>query len=275
MDCLYDLHSHSYCSDGQLSPEQLVNLAIEQGVGVLALTDHDTVSGIAEAMQAAQGKIDIIPGIEFSSQWQGRNIHIVGLQIDVTSPILQDAVDQQCEARNSRAELIAERLQKEGITNALEGAKRYAGGESLGRPHFARYLIEAGYVVDFAQAFKQYLGAGKIGDVKQQWPSVEAVVAWIHAAGGIAVLAHPDKYKLTRKKLYSLLEVFANSGGRAMEVVSGQQTPETTQKLQRVSQDFSLLASCGSDFHSAENAWQLPGKMSPLPKACKPVWDEW
>ena len=275
LDYIYDLHSHSHCSDGQLSPEQLVALAIEQGVGALALTDHDTVAGVAAAKAAAQGNIDIVPGIEFSAQWQGQNIHIVGLQVDIDSPALQGAVAQQREAREARARLIGERLAKAGIDQALAGARAYASGDSLGRPHFAQYLVEAGHVANFAQAFKRYLGAGKIGDVKQHWPVIEVVVQWITAAGGVAVLAHPDKYKLTRTKLYRLLEVFVAAGGRAMELVSGQQTPDVTQKLLRASQDFSLLASCGSDFHTTEHAWQLPGAMSPLPRECRPVWHEW
>ena len=127
----------------------------------------------------------------------------------------------------------------------------------------------------FAQAFKRYLGAGKAGDVKHHWPSMDIAIGWIKAAGGIAVLAHPDKYDLTRTKLYSLIQTFVDMGGEALEVVNGQQDPAVTSKLYRAALDFSLLVSCGSDFHSPANTWQSPGKMSTLPSGCQPVWDHW
>ncbi len=275
MSRLYDLHTHSYCSDGQLSPTALVALAKANGVSALALTDHDTLAGVDEAIAAAGSDLEIIPGIELSALWQGRSVHIVGLQLDMYCPILQEALRQQSDNRLQRAHTIAQRLEKAGIPGALAGAQHYSNGDSIGRPHFAQYLIDAGHVDSFAQAFKRYLGAGKVGDVKQNWPSMEAVVGWIVTAGGVAVLAHPDKYELTRTKLYSLLQVFVDAGGRAIEVVSGQQELSVTQKLQRAAKDFSLLASCGSDFHSTDNSWQAPGKMSPLPEGCQPVWSEW
>ena len=275
MSYLYDLHTHSDCSDGQLAPADLVALAIKNGVDVLALTDHDTLSGIDRAIVAAGDALKIIPGIELSAQWSGRNIHIVGLNVDVRHKPLQQAVKEQCAIRDIRAVTIADRLRKAGIKGALEGAKHYAKGESVGRPHFAQYLVEAGYVSSFAQAFKRYLGASKAGDVKHHWPSADTVVSWINAAGGVAVLAHPDKYDLTRTTLYNLVQAFVDAGGQALEVVSGRQTTAVTAKLLRVAQDFSLLASCGSDFHSTTNAWQSPGIMSPLPDGCKPVWEAW
>ena len=272
---LYDLHTHSHCSDGQLSPEELVTLAIDKGVDVLALTDHDTLSGIRQARVHAGDRLELIAGIELSALWQGRNIHIVGLQVDIDSTILQEAVNQQCLARQQRAQRIAERLHKAGIVGALEGAEHYAQGESVGRPHFAQYLVDAGYVTSFAQAFKRYLGTGKIGDVKQQWPSIETVVDWIKSSGGTAVLAHPDKYDLTRTKLYTLLQLFVEAGGEALEVVSGYQDVAVSHKMAQAAQDFSLFASCGSDFHSPDNPWQSLGGMSPLPSGCLPIWDRW
>ncbi len=271
---MYDLHTHSTCSDGQLSPKELVRLAKDNGVDVLALTDHDTLEGVSMAISAAGDDLHIVPGIELSSLWNGRNIHVVGLQVDIDCPMLASAVEQQSEIRIERAKTIAMRLEKAGILGAWDGAKHYAEG-SIGRPHFAQYMIDAGYVDSFAQAFKRYLGSGKIGDVKNRWPALAEVVSWITASGGIAVLAHPDKYDLTRTKLYTLLQDFVNAGGQAMEVVSGQQEPAVTSKLLRAAEDFSLLASCGSDFHSTENLWQSPGKMSLLPKGCKPIWEAW
>lgn len=275
MNFSYDLHTHSHCSDGKLSPEELVSLAKLNNVDVLALTDHDTIEGIPAAIAAAGDELTIIPGIEVSTLWQGRGIHIIGLQIDIHSKELKQAVSIQSDIRLGRAKTIAVRLEKAGIKGAWEGAQRYAQGGAIGRPHFAQHIIDVGYAANFAQAFKRYLGAGKIGDVKSEWPSISSAISWINAAGGIAILAHPDKYGLTRTKLYTLLQEFSDAGGRGLEVVSGNQKPDVTQKLQKAAVDFSLLASCGSDFHSPDNKWQSPGVMSPLPKNCQAIWDFW
>jgi predicted metal-dependent phosphoesterase TrpH len=271
---VYDLHTHSHCSDGQLSPKALVELAHSQGVRVLALTDHDTTLGIEEATLAAASDMTVIPGIEFSAQWRGRGIHILGLQVDIQAPILKEAVAQQTQTRTERAKTIAQRLEKAGVRGAWEGAQRFANGAAIGRPHFANYMIEQGHVANFAQAFKKYLGAGKIGDVKEGWPPIETVVKWVVESGGIAVVAHPDKYGLTRTKLYELLQDFVDAGGTALEVVSGQQDSSVTDKLARAAKDFSLLASCGSDFHAPGKSWQTLGNYSPLPASCEPVWNQ-
>lgn len=270
MNKIYDLHTHSLCSDGALSPEALVNLAHEQGVEVLALTDHDTISGIeaayieAEKIRKTHPKsIDIVTGIELSAQWRGRNIHILGLCLDLSSTVLQNAVEQQRQARLTRAHEIARRLEKKGIKNAWQGAAQYARDDHIGRPHFAQYLVEVGAVSSMNQAFQKYLGSGKIGDVKQHWPSVKQVVEWINAAGGIAIVAHPNKYDLTRAKLYELLTEFTEAGGEGIEIISGVQNKNITNKLVRAALDFSLAVSCGSDFHT--DAWQMVGKMSPMP----------
>lgn len=267
----YDLHTHSHCSDGSLSPTELVTLAKANGVKVLALTDHDTLEGIEEAQAAAGDDLEIVPGIELSCRWGSYTIHVVGLWVDVEDAGLQSAVAQQLAARQNRAQEIARRLEKAGIAKAWEGASHYAKGE-IGRPHFAQYLVDSGYVDSINQAFKRYLGAGKVGDVKHHWPAVSTVVEWINAAGGVAILAHPDKYDLTRTKLYALLAEFVAAGGRGIEVVSGIQDAGVTTRLRQAAVDFELLASCGSDFHSPENAWQSPGKMTPLPVECQPVW---
>lgn len=278
---MYDLHSHSHCSDGKLSPTELVQLAAQQGVTTLALTDHDTVAGIPEAQQAIaqleDNPLTLIPGIELSCLWQGKNIHILGLNVDMESSLLQQAVESQRQLRHERAQEIARRLEKQGFRGVWEGALHHAGEGVIGRPHFAQYLVEMGYVSSFSQAFSRYLGAGKIGDVKQCWPSLETVTAWIVKSGGIPVLAHPDKYNLTRTKLYLLLEQFCAAGGLGVEVINGKQDLGVTQKLIKAAQDFGLLISCGSDFHVPDQPWQALGAYSPLPEklpdGCEPVWD--
>jgi predicted metal-dependent phosphoesterase TrpH len=271
---VYDLHCHSTASDGRLTPTELLQRAFEQGVDVLSLTDHDTVHGLVEASVAAeQCGVTLIPGIEFSSQWERRGIHVVGLNIDLKSEVLTSAVTAQLAAREVRGHLIAERLTKAGVQGALAGAQSIANGAVLGRPHFAQYLLDQGRVKSINEAFKKYLGAGKVGDVKSLWPEMEQVVGWIVAAGGIAVLAHPSKYKMTRTKLRSLVSDFAVSGGKALEVSSGLMPTGTTATLARIAADYHLHASCGSDFHFPGHKWQELGQFSPLPESCVPVWD--
>lgn len=273
---IYDLHTHSNVSDGILSPEMLVSRAKLHGVDVLALTDHDTVAGISIATQAAAScGIQLIPGIEFSSQWCGRNIHVVGLNIDPEDPSLVEAVMSQREVRLRRAEAIAERLSRQGIQGSLAGAERMAGGAVIGRPHFARYLVEQGVVSSVETAFKRYLGTGKAGDVKVEWPDFEQVIAWIRQAGGIAVLAHPHKYKLTRTKLIRMATAFVSLGGQAMEVQCGSQALAIAEDLSRIATALGLCASCGSDFHAPGQKWQELGAFGKLPPSVRPVWELW
>jgi 3',5'-nucleoside bisphosphate phosphatase len=270
---IYDLHTHSNASDGILTPEALVRRAQARGVQVLALTDHDTLAGQAEAAHWGQALgVQLIAGIEFSTQWAGRSIHLVGLGFDPAAASIADGVQRQVALRQSRAQTIAERLAKAGIPNALAGAQAIAGEAILGRPHFAQYLVAQGHVPNAAAAFKKYLGAGKPGDVKSLWPELAEAVHWITAAGGIAVLAHPDKYTLTRSKLKSLLGEFKEAGGQAMEVISGKQLPAVTDKLARLAREMSLMASCGSDFHVPNQPWQELGAFGTLPPLCTPVW---
>jgi len=270
---IYDLHTHTTASDGTLTPEALVSRAKSQGVDVLAITDHDTTSGLQAAIEVAdKSDLSLVSGIEFSCEWSGRVIHVVGLCISPNSPVIRENILAQAALRDQRAEAIAVKLAKQGIPDALVGASVYADGGVIGRPHFAKYLIEKGYVKDFNAAFKRYLGDGKSAFVKQEWPHITKVVEWINEAGGIAVLAHPDKYKMTRTKLKALLTDFVAVGGVAMEVVSGKQTPNVTQKLARLAQELGLYASCGSDFHSPGQAWQELGGFSEMPVNIPTVW---
>ncbi|HEY7772284.1 MAG TPA: PHP domain-containing protein [Marinagarivorans sp.] len=271
-----DLHTHTTASDGILRPDELVSRAKLHGVDLLAITDHDTLAGLPLAQEVANASdITLVAGIELSCLWQGRGIHIVGLNVDVACPTLNAGVVQQGAVREKRARIIAERLEKAGITGAYEGAKAIAGEAELGRPHFAQFLLATGAVRSAEQAFKRYLGAGKLGDVKQDWPSIEQAVAWVHAAGGRAVVAHPVKYKLTRTKLRELLADFKACGGDALEVISGLQTPNITRDMGLLCRQFELLASCGSDFHSPNFGWQALGGFGKLASELTPVWHDW
>jgi predicted metal-dependent phosphoesterase TrpH len=273
---IYDLHTHSNASDGILSPAALVSRAKAQGVTHLALTDHDTVQGLQDARaQAELEGLTLLNGVELSCLWSGRGIHVVGLNVDPLSESLRSALDAQRQARFERAREIGARLAKLGIEGAYEGATALAGEGVVGRPHFARYLVERGYSANINSAFKQYLGAGKPGDVKQIWPDIAGATATIVAAGGVAVLAHPLKYTLTLTKLRTLVAGFKEAGGQAIEVVSGQQQVNETATLVNLARLFDLHASCGSDFHLPDQPWQELGKFTPLPESCRPVWRLW
>ncbi len=270
-----DLHSHTCASDGELSAAALIQRAEAAGVEMLAITDHDTVAAYSSIGQQTLKSLRLVAGIEFSSQWEKTGIHIVGLNIDLESDAIKEGVNYQTRARRARAMRIAEKLGKLGIENVWENVEAIAGNSVIGRPHFAQFLVESGTCTSIRQAFSSYLGAGKTGDVKQFWAPYEKIIEWIRGAGGIAVLAHPEKYKLTRTKLSALLDDFQDAGGEAMEVITGKQSKDITQKLSRLCSQKNLLASVGSDFHQPGQSWSELGQIPALPEECKAVWDRW
>ena len=272
---IFDLHSHTTCSDGTLSPAELVNLAAEAGVDVLAITDHDSIAALQQLDLCKAKPLQVIPAVEFSSQWRRIGVHILGLNVDINSEALKAGIEFQQHARRHRAECIAERLHQAGFPDTLAGASAIAGNDNLGRPHFAQHLVSIGAVGNFKQAFRKYLGAGKPGDVKQLWADMSQIMTWIRDAGGTAVLAHPIKYNLTRTKLIALIDDFIVAGGQGMEVVSGKQMPNTTRDLAVICQQKQLLASCGSDFHQPGQPWAALGRFPHLPEQCQPVWQHW
>lgn len=274
MTC-YDLHTHSSASDGSLSPEILVQRAIEQNVDVLALTDHDGVEGLDQAIQAAATtQLTVIPGVEISVSWGNQTFHIVGLNIDHKHEALQQGLYELRQYRVERAKEIARRLAKAGIDNAFEGASRYASPVMLGRVHFAKFLVEHHHAKDIQDVFKRFLVRNKPGYVPGEWTSLEQAVNWINAAGGQAVVAHPARYKMTATKRRRLLAEFCELGGVGLEVVSGRQHPEEIKVLAKLTNEFNLLASCGSDFHSP-NEWSELGQITTLPSNVEPIWTRW
>lgn len=273
---LYDLHCHSTASDGSLTPEAVVQRAHARGVGALALTDHDTTIGLAEAAEAARSfNMRFIAGIELTAQWQGRSLHVLGLNIQPNHPSVQQAQAHQWGLRTERALAIAQKLSQLNLRGALEGAQRYAGQGVICRPHFAQFIVDSGAAPSVNAAFKKYLAANKPADVKVNWPSLMQVIQWINDAGGIAVLAHPDKYTLTRTKLNQLLQAFTAEGGRGLEVISGRQLPGIADRLAVLAHTYNLLASCGSDFHHPNQPWQELGSFGKLPHICQPIWQAW
>jgi predicted metal-dependent phosphoesterase TrpH len=270
---IFDLHSHTAFSDGLLKPEDLITRAVEKGVNVLSITDHDTVDAYHN-LTTDTASIELVAGIEFSTQWENRGIHILGLNIDPGSDAIKTGVRFQTEARMHRARCIGENLEKRGIRNAFDGALALSEGNYIGRPHFAQHVINIGKAKNMQAAFKQYLGDGKPGDVRQHWAELPQIIEWIRDANGIPVLAHPLKYKLTRTKLKRLLAKFIELGGQGMEVISGQQSPQLTSGMAQVCVEMNLLASCGSDFHMPGKRWAELGSFSRLPAKVTPVWDQ-
>ena len=275
MTC-YDLHSHSTVSDGSLSPEHLVARAIDQGVDVLALTDHDGTEGIIAAQAAAQGtKLSLVTGVEISVTWGSSTIHILGLKLDHKNEALQKGLKKIRDYRKERAVKIAERLEKSGISGAYEGASQYASPVMLGRVHFAKFLVDKGHAKNINDVFKRYLVRNKPGYVSGEWATLAQAVNWINGAGGQAVIAHPARYKMTATKLRRLITEFKELGGVGLEVVSGRQHPEEIKTLAKLANDFNLLASCGSDFHSPDNTWVELGRLPELPSSVNPIWKKW
>ncbi|MDR2878155.1 MAG: PHP domain-containing protein [Chromatiales bacterium] len=270
-----DLHSHSTCSDGVLSPAALVARAAQQGVDLLAITDHDTTAGVSEARTAAATLgLKLIAGVEISVSWQNRVLHVLGLNVDPQHPELAAGLQALGEVRVVRAERLAEKLEKIGIAGALAGAREQAGGGIPGRNHFARFLVAAGHARDTQRAFKRYLVRGASCHVSCEWAGLDAALSWISSAGGVSVLAHPARYKLTNGALRRLLAEFRAAGGVGMEVISGFQTADLTATMARYARQFDLLASRGSDFHEPGAGLEL-GRLPPLPEDCTPVWQSW
>ncbi|PCJ20951.1 MAG: phosphatase [Gammaproteobacteria bacterium] len=270
---VFDLHSHSNLSDGELSPTALVARAKSKGVDYLALTDHDTFSGMAEAKKAAaEEKIQLITGVEVSAVWNKLEIHIVGLDFQSDDQCFAGHLQKQCDARWQRAEKIALKLEQRGIPGTFEEAQEMAEGQVIGRPIFAQILVNRGVVKDRAQAFKKYLKVGKPAYVMTDWVSMEESIEWIHQAGGLAVLAHPGRYPISKTKLRSLITAFKSFGGDALEVSTATHKPTDIDILARLSCDNELYSSQGSDFHLPESHWAELGKFPPLPKICEPIW---
>jgi len=272
-----DLHCHSSASDGALSPAEVVRRAHERGVRLLALTDHDTLDGLPEAQAASAGlDIELVSGIELSTLWGGATVHVLGYAFACDAPALSKALAELHEVRWERAGEIARRLAGKGMPGALEGARavqRELGdsGNAPARPHFAEFLVRAGHVRDRAEAFRKWLGAGKLGDVRQHWPSLEQGVATLRAAGAWISLAHPWQYDFTRSKRRRLIGDFIQAGGHALEVSNGLQAAEQVGGLAILAREFGLLASAGSDFHAPDD-WSELGLYRPLPDDLPTLW---
>ncbi|MBF4254962.1 PHP domain-containing protein [Vibrio anguillarum] len=272
-----DLHSHTTSSDGRLSPQALIDRALSFDIEVLAITDHDTTDALTIAhdyINQQQLPITLIDGIEISTVWQNKDIHIVGLNIDSNAQALQQLIEQQKAHRVQRAQLIAQRLQKVTREGVLEEVQAIAGEAPITRAHFAKWLVEQGFAKNMQQVFKKFLTRDNPGYVPPSWCSMTDAVEAIHAAGGQAVLAHPGRYDLTTKWLKRLITAFVEAGGDAMEVAQPQQAPQERRILADYAIQYNLLASQGSDFHYP-SPWMELGRNLWLPSGVDPVWKNW
>jgi predicted metal-dependent phosphoesterase TrpH len=273
----FDLHCHSSASDGVLTPAAVVRRAAANGVGVLALTDHDDLTGLAEAGATARAcGVRLVPGVEISITWSGITIHIVGLGIDPASESLAHGLEHVRASRARRAERIAAEFDALGIPGTLEGAHSYAGNPNLvGRAHFARFLVERGVARDVKSVFQRYLVAGKPAYVPHEWAALAEAVTWIRTSGGRAVVAHPGRYRLAPDELRRFLAEFIAAGGEAIEVVTGSHTRAQHQEFAQLAREFGFLASRGSDFHGPDESEIDLGQLPLLPADLKPVWYDW
>ncbi len=273
MTSSYDFHCHSTFSDGALAPEEVVRRAAALGVRHLALTDHDTVDGIAKAAaHACELGIELIPGVEISVTWEKLCFHVLGLALDPECKPLRAGLAELRQLRVERAARIAAQLEKHGIPKTLEAVQVIAGAGMITRTHFARVLVARGYTASASEAFERFLARGKPGYVTTEWAKLEEALGWIRAAGGIAVLAHPLRYQLTASKLRRFLSAFQSLGGAGIEVVCGNTTPAQIELLADYARRYQLLGSVGSDFH-APDCWIELGRLAPLPPGVTPVWE--
>jgi predicted metal-dependent phosphoesterase TrpH len=268
-----DLHTHSNCSDGSLTPAELVARAAAAGVQVLALTDHDTVAGLEEASHSAGVHgIDLVPGVEISASWRAQAIHVLGLWIDPASAELRGVLEMQAERRRARMRKMCDRLGKLGLPGAelLAAVEAHPGLPT--RAHLANAMVAGGHVDRADQAFRKYLGAGKSAHVAAEWPALDVVVGWIRAAGGVAVLAHPARYALSAGARRQMLGDFVSAGGAALEVVAGANGAQHVEAMAALALKHGLMGSVGSDFHDPQLAWNPLGRSLKLPDCVTPVW---
>ena len=260
-----------------LAPKDLVAKAEANGVEVLALTDHDDTSGLSEARTEAESRgMRFVDGVEVSVTWRGTTVHIVGLRIDPDSEPLRSGLDWIRRGRGARAQKIAEGLEASGIPDSLAGARRYAENPQLiSRAHFARYLVEAGRAPDVKSVFQRFLVKDRPGHVSHQWAILAEAVTWIRESGGVAVVAHPARYKLAKSEMREFLREFKSCGGVGIEVVTGSHTPDQYLEFARAAREFGFLASRGSDYHGKGESHAELGSLPQLPPDLKPVWHDW
>ena len=270
-----DLHCHSVVSDGTLTPEILAERAKTNGVELWALTDHDEIGGQKRALDAARAQgLKYLTGTEISVTFANETVHIVGLGFDADDAAMVQGLRATRGGREQRAMEMSDGLAKVGIKGAYEGALKFVGNpELISRTHFARFLVESGVCSETNEVFRKYLTEGKPGYVQHRWASLKDAVSWITGAKGMAIIAHPARYKFTPNEEYALFTEFKAHGGRGVEVVTGSHTAAEYVKYADTAKEFGLAASRGSDFHSPEESRTDLGALPFLPGELTPVWE--
>ncbi len=271
-----DLHCHSTASDGLLSPEAVSRRAAENGVELFSLSDHDDLSGLpAAATVAGEHGMRFVTGVEISIEWGGAQVHILGYNFDADNAALNAGLQAIRDGRITRARRMSDDLEKRlGLSGCFDGAMRYAENPNLiSRAHFARYLVEQGLCKEVRNVFESYLVPGKPGYVDHRWATLQESIDWIVGAGGIASVAHPGRYKFSRKEMRQFFDEFKQSGGRAIEVVSGSHSADNVAVFSRLANEYGFLASCGSDFHGEGESYIDIGGTAPLSAGLTPIWE--
>jgi predicted metal-dependent phosphoesterase TrpH len=270
-----DLHCHSVVSDGTLTPEALATRAKANGVELWALTDHDEIGGQQRAAAAAKAAgMHYITGVEISVTFIHQTVHIVGLGFDADNAALQQGLLRTRGGRGQRAREMSDGLAKVGIHGAYEGALKFAGNlELISRTHFARFLVESGVCRETNEVFRKYLTEGKPGYVEHRWATLKDAVTWIREAGGVAVIAHPARYKFSPNEEFALFTEFKSHGGQGVEVVTGSHSAAEYLVYADMARELGLAASRGSDFHSPDESHTELGTLPYLPGTLTPVWE--
>lgn len=269
---IYDLHTHSTASDGILSPTELIHRAIERKVDVLALTDHDTVSGIDEAFKARENSdLKLIPGIEFSAKWEFFEIHVIGLNIDPANEKLLEGIQSQQNARQERLAKMAGRLIDKGIPKAEELINSFKSGDHVGRPTVAKFLVENGHSETYKEAYGRINRGGDLYETPN-WERLQYVISWIKDAGGVAVLAHPGSYGLDKPGFSGILRDFKRHGGQGVEICYGPCSKANISRWTYYARKFELYGSIGSDFHRPTRGIEL-GRSQKLPADIPGIWE--
>ena len=270
-----DLHCHSVVSDGTLTPEDLAARAKANGVELWSLTDHDEIGGQHRAAAAARSQgMAYLTGTEISVTFAGNTVHIVGLGFNPDNTALAQGLAATRAGRGERAQEMAAQLAQVGIHGAYEGALKFVGNpELISRTHFARFLVETQVCRDTNEVFRKYLTEGKPGYVPHRWATLGDAVRWINEAGGLAVIAHPARYKFTANEEYALFSEFKAHGGAGVEVVTGSHTAAEYVTYAAMAEEFGLAASRGSDFHSPDESHTDLGTLPYLPGHLTPIWE--
>ena len=271
-----DLHCHSTASDGLLSPEAVARRAADNGVDLFSLSDHDDLSGLPiAATVAGEYGMRFITGVEISVEWENAQVHILGYNFAADDVTLNAGLQSIRDGRISRARRMSDELEKKlGLSGCFDGAMRYAENPNLiSRAHFARYLVEQGLCKEVRNVFESYLVPGKPGYVDHRWATLQESIDWIVGAGGIASVAHPGRYKFSRKEMRQFFDEFKQSGGRAIEVVSGSHSADNVAVFSPLANEYGFLASCGSDFHGEGESYIDIGGTAPLSAGLTPIWE--